>query len=313
MLPKTKPTKELVILSGKGGTGKTSITASLVHLASQSPTKCVFVDADVDAANLALVTGANQREQHNFISSKLAQIDPEKCNLCNKCYEVCRFDAIEQPVNDHQSYKVIDLLCEGCASCVYSCPEEAIQMFDQQDGEWYFSTSPYGPLFHAELFPAAENSGKLVTLIRQQAKSFTENEKEKNLIIIDGPPGIGCPAIASSTGVDLALLVAEPGVSGSHDLMRAYQTLKHFKIPQVICINKSDLYQKGVDEIKQFAGDSNLQIIGEVPFDTAIPQSMIKAKPVTEFSPNSPASNAIKRLWMELQQILFEEGNQFEK
>ena len=307
MLTTMKHTKELVILSGKGGTGKTSITASLVQLASLSSQKCVFVDADVDAANLALVTGAKHEEQYNFISSKLAQIDPKKCNLCNKCYEVCRYDAIEPSADDHHPYKIIDLLCEGCASCVYSCPEAAIQMVDQQDGEWYFSSSPYGPLFHAELFPAAENSGKLVTLIRQRAKSFTKNENHYSLIIIDGPPGIGCPAIASSTGVDMALLVAEPGVSGSHDLKRVYQTLKHFKIPQVICINKSDLYKKGVDEIKQFAEDNNLEIIGEVPFDTAIPQSMVQAKPVTEFSPKCPASTAIKNLWLVLQQILLKE------
>ncbi len=158
MISQNTPAKQLVILSGKGGTGKTSITASLVHLASQSQLKCVFVDADVDAANLALVTGAKHLEKHDFTSSKLAQIDPESCNLCNKCYEVCRYNAIEQANEKHRSYKVIDLLCEGCASCVYSCPQSAITMIEQHDGEWYSSTSPYGPLYHAELFPVSENS-----------------------------------------------------------------------------------------------------------------------------------------------------------
>jgi MinD superfamily P-loop ATPase len=306
MLPQNKVVKQLVILSGKGGTGKTSITAALVHLASQSPTKSIFVDADVDAANLALVTGAEHLEQHDFISSKLAQIDPECCNLCNECYEVCRYDAIELPTEAYPSYRVIDLLCDGCASCVYSCPQSAIKMIDQQDGVWYFSSSPYGPLFHAELFPAAENSGKLVTLIRQHANQFTENDGVHPLIIIDGPPGIGCPVIASSTGVDLALLVAEPGLSGSHDLQRVVQTLKHFEIPQVICINKADLYEKGVEEIKHFAEENNIQIIGELPFDTSIPKAMVQSKPVTEFSPNSPASNEIKKLWGKLQKILFD-------
>lgn len=306
MSPTIKRAKELVILSGKGGTGKTSITASLVHLASQSPKKCVFVDADVDAANLALVTGAKHKEQHTFISSKLAQIDPKKCTLCNKCYEVCRFDAIEPPADDHHSYKVIDLLCEGCASCVYSCPESAIKMIEQQDGEWFYSSSSYGPLFHAELYPAAENSGKLVTLIRQQAARLTENDPSYPLIIIDGPPGIGCPVIASSTGVDLALLVAEPGIAGSHDLERVSKTLDHFKIPQVLCINKSDIYPEGTKQIKQFAEENHIKILGEIPFDTSIPKAMVKAKPVTEFSPNSPSSAAIKKIWEKLLQLVFD-------
>jgi len=306
MSPTIKRAKELVILSGKGGTGKTSITASLVHLASQSPKKCVFVDADVDAANLALVTGAKHKEQHTFISSKLAQIDPKKCTLCNKCYEVCRFDAIEPPADDHHSYKVIDLLCEGCASCVYSCPESAIKMIEQQDGEWFYSSSSYGPLFHAELYPAAENSGKLVTLIRQQAARLTENDPGYPLIIIDGPPGIGCPVIASSTGVDLALLVAEPGIAGSHDLERVSKTLDHFKIPQVLCINKSDIYPEGTKQIKQFAEENHIKILGEIPFDTSIPKAMVKAKPVTEFSPNSPSSAAIKKIWEKLLQLVFD-------
>ena len=301
-----KAVKQLVILSGKGGTGKTSITASLVHMASQSSTKCVFVYADVDAANLALITGAKQEEQHNFVSSKLAVIDPNRCNLCNQCYEVCRFDAIEPPNENHSSYAVIDLFCEGCGSCVYSCPDSAIELVEQQDGEWFFSTSPYGPLFHAELFPAAENSGKLVTLIREHTRKYTETEISHPLIIIDGPPGIGCPAIASSTGVDLALLVAEPGLAGSHDLARVSKTLVHFKIPQVICINKSDIYREGAEKIRQFAEKNSIQVIGEIPFDTAVTRAVVQGKPVTEYSQNSPASAAIEKLWVKLQKILFE-------
>lgn len=304
MLTQSKAVKEMVVLSGKGGTGKTSIAAALIHLASQSQINPVFVDADVDAANLALVTGVKHLEQHDFISSKLAQIDPEKCDLCHKCYEVCRFDAIKLPTNAQDSYKVIDLLCEGCASCVYSCPQSAIHMIDQQDGEWYLSTTPFGPLYHAELFPAAENSGKLVTLIRKEAKKYAENNTEHHLIIIDGPPGIGCPVIASSTGVDLALLVAEPGLSGSHDLKRIVQTLSHFKIPQVICINKANLYKQGVLEIRKFAQENNIQILSEIPFDNAIPKAMVQAKPVTEFSPTSHASKTIEKLWLNIEKIL---------
>ena len=300
-----KHLKQLVILSGKGGTGKTSLTAALAHLTAKSSIKCVLVDADVDAANLALVTGANPLERHNFISSKLAWIDPEKCAICNECYEVCRYNAIQKPVENFNSYKVIDLLCEGCASCFYSCPELAVKMFEQQDGQWFYSSSTYGPLFHAELFPAAENSGKLVTLIRQQAVRLAENDHGYPLIIIDGPPGIGCPVIASSTGVDLALLVAEPGVAGSHDLERISKTLDHFRIPKVLCINKSDIYPGGTKKIRKFAVENQIKILGEIPFDISIPQAMTMAEPVTEFSPRSPSAVALHRLWVNLQQKLF--------
>lgn len=305
MLSQNKPVKQLVILSGKGGTGKTCLTAALVHLSSQSKTKSIFVDADVDAANLALVVEAKNIETRAFNSSKLAHIDPDLCNNCNKCYEVCRYNAIKIPSNSNESYKVIDLLCDGCASCVYICPQSAIEMVEQQDGEWYFSSSPYGPLFHAELFPAAENTGKLVTLIKQHARLFAEDHNEYPLIIIDGPPGIGCPVISSSAGVDLALLVAEPGLSGLHDLERIIKTLAHFKIPIVICVNKANLYSKGTREILQMAASENIKIIGEIPFDNAIPESMARGMPVTKFLPHSPASKEIESVWIEIQKELF--------
>jgi len=305
MLSQNKPVKQLVILSGKGGTGKTCLTAALVHLSSQSKTKSIFVDADVDAANLALVVEAKNIETRAFNSSKLAHIDPDLCNNCNKCYEVCRYNAIKIPSNSNESYKVIDLLCDGCASCVYICPQSAIEMVEQQDGEWYFSSSPYGPLFHAELFPAAENTGKLVTLIKQHARLFAEDHNEYPLIIIDGPPGIGCPVISSSAGVDLALLVAEPGLSGLHDLERIIKTLAHFKIPIVICVNKANLYSKGTREILQMAASENITIIGEIPFDNAIPESMARGMPVTKFLPNSPASKEIESVWIEIQKEIF--------
>jgi len=305
MLSQNKPVKQLVILSGKGGTGKTCLTAALVHLSSQSRTKSIFVDADVDAANLALVVEAKNIETTAFNSSKLAHIDPDLCNNCKKCYEVCRYNAIKIPSNSNESYKVIDLLCDGCASCVYICPQSAIEMVEQQDGEWYFSSSPYGPLFHAELFPGAENTGKLVTLIKQHARLFAEDHDEYPLIIIDGPPGIGCPVISSSAGVDLALLVAEPGLSGLHDLERIIKTLGHFKIPIVICVNKANLYSKGTREILQMAASKNIQIIGEIPFDNAIPESMVRGMPVTKFLPDSPASKEIESIWIEIQRELF--------
>lgn len=299
--------KQLVVLSGKGGTGKTSLTAALMHLAFQSNLESAFVDADVDAANLALVIDANPLEKHPFTGSQLAFIDPAKCNQSGLCFEVCRYDAILKPEQTNTPYQVIDLLCDGCAACVYNCPESAIQMVQQQDGEWYHSTSAFGHLFHAELFPAAENTGKLVTTIKQHARLFAEDH-HLSLIIVDGPPGIGCPVISASAGADLALLVAEPGVSGRHDLQRIIKTLEHFKIPILICINKADISNEGTKAIYALARDLGHTVIGEIPFDDAVPLAMVNAQPITTFSPEGPASEAIKNIWLKVQNQLFSEG-----
>jgi len=299
--------KQLVILSGKGGTGKTSLTAALMHLAFLSNRESVFVDADVDAANLALVSDAKPLAEHLFNGSLLAIIDPAKCNRSGACFDVCRYDAILKPEATGLPYQVIDLLCDGCAACVYSCPASAIKMVQQQDGEWYHSTSAFGHLFHAELFPGAENTGKLVTTVKQHAKLYAEDH-QCSLIIVDGPPGIGCPVISASAGADLALLVAEPGVSGHHDLHRIIKTLEHFKIPILICINKANIYPEGTKAIRSLAYDLGHTVIGEIPFDDAIPLAMVKAQPVTIFSPGGPASAAIKTIWQIVQHQLFSEG-----
>lgn len=299
--------KQLVVLSGKGGTGKTSLSASLVHLASQSTHAPVFVDADVDAANLALVTEAFPEKSHPFLGSYLAEIDPIACQSCGICATVCRFDAVHPPTAEKTNTFVDELLCEGCAACVHACPESAIQLHQQQDGEWFQSTTPYGQLFHAELFPAAENSGKLVTTVKQQAKLFAEDHAH-HLLIVDGPPGIGCPVISASAGADLALLVAEPGVSGIHDLERIIKTLQAFKVPILICINKANLYLPGTEAIKILASDYGFPIAGEVPFDEAIPEAIIAMQPVTRFAPESQAAYAIRQIWNNVQYALFTEG-----
>ncbi len=296
--------KQLVILSGKGGTGKTTLSAALMHLLSESPIKGVFVDADVDAANLALVTGAQILESHAFSGSQTAVIDDNKCTACGICEEVCRFNAIRSPIHDQVKYEVNSLLCEGCAACVHTCPELAIRMVQQQDGEWYHSLTPYGHQFHAELFPAAENSGKLVTTIKQHAKLYAE-DNQLPLMIVDGPPGIGCPVISASAGADLALLVAEPGVSGIHDLERIIQTLQHFHIPALVCVNKADIYEKGTRDIQELAKSYGYEIAGEIPFDKAVPQSMVSAQPITLFAPQSEASLAIQEIWIILKESLF--------
>jgi len=180
-------------------------------------------------------------------------------------------------------------------------------MIEQQDGEWYFSSSSYGPIFHAELFPGAENTGKLVTLVKQHAKLYAEDHQAYRLTIIDGPPGIGCPVISSSAGADLALLVTEPGLSGIHDLKRIIKTLAHFKITLAVCINKADIYPPGTDEIKQLASEENIKILGEIPFSNDIPNAMVNALPITAFSADNPASKAIYEIWQNVQQLLFYE------
>jgi MinD superfamily P-loop ATPase len=301
------PVKQLVVLSGKGGTGKTSVTAALMHLANQTNTTCVMVDADVDAANLSIVTNAKPQETHNFFGGKLAIIDPEICSGCGKCFQICRFNAIRKSNTHTTCYEIVDLLCDGCAACVHICPDSAIKMDQQQDGEWYHSLSQYGHLFHAELFPGADNSGKLVTTIKQHAKLFAEDHSLP-LIIVDGPPGIGCPVISASAGANLALIVAEPGASGLHDLLRIVNTLKHFKIPTSIIINKADLFPEGTKAIYDLADRLYLPIIGEIPFDSDFSRAIVHAQPITQYSRKSNASMTIKAIWETLkQQLLHEE------
>ena len=299
--------KQLVILSGKGGTGKTSVCAALVDLSAQSAHPAVFADADVDAANLALVTAAEPLESHPFSGSQIAKIDSQECWSCGRCYDVCRFNAIQPPAGERTTYAVDALVCEGCAACVYACPFEAIEMQTQQDGEWFHSTTPYGHQFHAELFPAAENSGKLVTLVKQHAKLYAE-DNTLSLIIVDGPPGIGCPVISAASGANLALLVTEPGLSGVHDLERIAETLQHFNIPALVVINKANLYPEGADAIRERAETFGYRVIGEIPFDPAIPQAMTAAQPITRWAPDSPAAQAIRQIWETIQEQAFREN-----
>ncbi len=309
MLTSRQSVKQFVILSGKGGTGKTSLSASLMHLSASSQYQGVFVDADVDAANLALVCQAKPITSHAYWGSHTAEIDEQSCSLCGICYDVCRYEAIILPNKEHNTYQVNELLCDGCAACVYQCPEAAIRMVKQEDGHWFHSETPYGNLFHAELFPAAENTGKLVTTVKQNAKLFAEDHHIP-LMIIDGPPGIGCPAISASAGADLALLVAEPGVSGYHDLQRIIKTLEHFNVPAMICINKADLDSKSTREIRQLAKSLNYQLVAEIPFDDAIPKAMVQGLPITEFAPANIAYQKIEQIWQRVQDFLFGEHNE---
>jgi len=228
--------KQLVILSGKGGTGKTSVAAALAHLAA-SELSITLADADVDAANLELVLDPEKLEEQDFMGGQLAIIEPDECTACGICADVCRFDAV---IPGEDAYQIDASACEGCASCFYQCPTEAIRMEEQRAGLWFRSETRFGPLFHAHLFAGQENSGKLVTMVKQQGRLLTMDD-DRDLLIVDGPPGIGCPVIASIAGADMALLVVEPTVAGVHDLERVLGTTRHFGVPALVCLNKADV------------------------------------------------------------------------
>jgi MinD superfamily P-loop ATPase len=288
--------KQLVILSGKGGTGKTTVAAALAHLASQEAS-IMLVDADVDAANLELVLAPELQEEHPFFSSKVAVIDPELCESCGRCAELCRFDAVVVANgSDHtKTYSIDPVACEGCAVCYYQCPAEAIRLDEPQDGLWFRSDSAFGPLIHAHLFAGQENSGKLVAAVRQEAAGLA-SEGGQAYVIIDGPPGIGCAVIAAVTGADLALIVTEPTVSGIHDLDRALGVTDHFGIPALLCINKYDINPQKSEEIANYAARRGVKVVGRVRFDTVVTKAMVHGKPVTAFE-DGVVSAELRQVW----------------
>ena len=315
--------KQLIILSGKGGTGKTSVAAAFAHLASlaDSPVKAVLADADVDAANLELVLAPQVLAQQDFWGGKIAVIDPDKCSGGGICIDVCRFDAIgtvDQPefrrlvTHQLQIYQsthipIIDpIACDGCAACVYQCPDDAITMQEQMAGEWFRSETLYGPLFHAALIPAQENSGKLVTLVKQNARLLAM-DNELDLVLVDGPPGIGCPVISAASGADLALIVAEPTAAGVHDMHRVLQTTNHFGVQALVCINKADIYPQGAAEIEAFCRDEGIEMVGQIPFDLTVTEAMVQGQTVTAFAPKARASRAIREIWMKVVDVLLGE------
>jgi MinD superfamily P-loop ATPase len=291
--------KQLVILSGKGGTGKTSVAAALAHMAS-ADMPIVLADADVDAANLELVLEPTRLEEHPFVGGQVAVIDENLCQLCGRCHEVCRFEAIV-PGND--TYRVDPLACEGCVSCLYQCPEGAIHTEEQQAGLWFRSDTRFGPLFHAHLFAAQENSGKLVTLVKQHGR-LQALDDGRDLLIVDGPPGIGCPVIAASAGADLALLVTEPTVSGAHDLKRILHTLNHFQVPVLVLVNKADVNPAHTASIQAFCRAQEIPLIGALPYDTVVTEAMVRGQPVTAYQPQGAIATALREAWTQLRQHL---------
>ncbi len=287
--------KQLTVISGKGGTGKTSITAAFASLVDNA----VLADCDVDAADLHLILKPEIKKTMGFHGLKIASIDKEQCTDCKKCHENCRFDAIDEEIN------LIKESCEGCGVCEYVCPVNAIQMIDRDSGFSYISETRFGPMAHAILKTAEEASGKLVTVVRENAKALAE-EKKKNLIIIDGPPGIGCPVIASLTGVDLVLIVTEPTLSAIHDLKRILGVAQHFGIPAVVCINKSTINLDHTKEIEQYCKKNSFQVVGKLPYETVMTEAMIQEKTVIEYSDGELSRNIIY-MWNKIQKVL--QGN----
>jgi MinD superfamily P-loop ATPase len=287
--------RQIVVLSGKGGTGKTSVTASLAHLAAQDY-GLVLVDADVDASNLELLLDPIVKEQHDFMGMDVAVIDHKKCKAHGDCKEVCRFQAVHTfKENGQVVYGIESIACEGCASCYYQCPEKAITMMPQQAGLWYLSNTNFGPLFHAHLFAGQPNSGKLVTLIKQQARHLAL-ESGKMLMLVDGPPGIGCPVISTLSGADLAILVVEPTLSSIHDMERIMETVRHFGVSPWAVINKADLNPRRAQEIELYCESAAIPVLGQIPFDPIMTESMVQGVPVTTYTEGA-VPKSLQAIW----------------
>jgi MinD superfamily P-loop ATPase len=279
--------KELVVISGKGGTGKTTVVGSFAVLARDK----VLADADVDAPNLHLLLSPSVVRNEEYQGAKLALTDEDRCTLCGRCQEVCAFGAIED-------LRVIARRCEGCGTCALVCPVQAITMQEQVTGRVFVSDTRYGPLVYARLSPGAEASGRLVTQVRRTAQAIAA-EQQASIVLVDGSPGIGCPVIASLTGADAALVVTEPTPSGLHDLTRVLQVAAHFRVPAGVCVNKWDINEEMAITIEDAGRRFGATPVGRVPFDESVVEAVAKGVPVVEFS-DGLAARAIRELWRNL-------------
>ena len=278
--------KELIVISGKGGTGKTSLIAAFASLAESK----VLCDADVDAADLHLIMNPQVLNRADFKSGHTADINKNKCTECGLCLDLCKFSAISD------DFEVNPIDCEGCGVCVYFCPEKVIDFPENTCGEWFNSDTRFGPMVHARLGIAEENSGKLVTLVRQESKRLAD-EKNLDLILTDGPPGVGCPVIASIGGASAVLIVAEPTLSGIHDMERVVQLANHFKVPAMVCVNKFDLNPDLTRDIENFSKDEGLSCLGRIPFDPVFIKAMVQGQTIFEYNNDSQAGHAVKEIW----------------
>jgi MinD superfamily P-loop ATPase len=284
--------QELVIISGKGGTGKTSVAASLACLAHNK----VIADCDVDAADMHLVLKPEVRQTTVFEGGLKSSIRSDTCTSCGECLRYCRFNAISG------DYIVDPISCEGCGVCAHFCPHAAIEMSRHVSGKWFVSDTRHGPLVHAQLGIAEGNSGKLVTVIKKKAREIA-TEKGHELVIVDGSPGTGCPVIATVSGASLVLIVTEPTVSGMHDLRRVLELTRHFNVRAAVCVNKADINPDNVAEIEAFCSNNGIPIAGAIPYDTEVTRAQIAGRSVVEHS-NGHAAQAIRYLWEYVSKIL---------
>ena len=278
--------KELIVISGKGGTGKTSLLGGFASLANDA----VLCDADVDAADLHLILEPEIKKRQDFQEGHRAIIDPDRCTECGLCRDLCRFNAISP------DFKVDPIECEGCGVCVYFCPAKAIDFPIKTCGELFISETRCGPMVHARLGIAEDNSGKLVTLTRKEARELAK-KRGLNLILTDGPPGLACPVIASIAGATAVLIVTEPTLSGHHDMDRVVELANHFEIPASICINKYDLNPDMAGVIEQYAKERGLPILGKIPFDPIFTKAMVQKQTVIEYDGRSQAAQALREIW----------------
>ncbi|MFH1334562.1 MAG: ATP-binding protein [Pseudomonadota bacterium] len=277
--------KKVVVISGKGGTGKTMVTGALSDLMG----KKVIVDCDVDAANLHLLLKPHLKERYAFVGGKKASIDESLCTQCGLCHSLCRFDAVKL---DGNVFSIDSLNCEGCGLCFHACPLHAITMKDHVDGEWFISETVYGSFVHAKLGIGEGNSGKLVSLIRQKAEEIAVQEKA-DWLLIDGPPGIGCPVIAATVNTDLAIVVTEPTLSGIHDFQRVFQLLEQLKIPVKVIINKYDLNTENTQKIEKFCSSKQLGGVLKLPYAKEVPLAIMQGMPITQYASDSPVVRAL--------------------
>lgn len=284
--------KQLVVISGKGGTGKTSVTAALAGI---GPNK-VLADCDVDAADLHLILHPKIKERRPFISGEKPTIDPTVCTHCGLCKEHCRFGAISD------DFEIMYEHCEGCAVCAYVCPVQAVQMHPRNCGEQFRSDTRHGPLIHAALGIGEENSGKLVTSVRREAKDVAL-ELGLEMVLVDGSPGVGCPVIASLTDADLAVLVAEPTISAVHDLKRVHSLTKHFRMPSALIINKSGLNDAQEEALLSYCSLEGIPVLGRLPYDQIFTKAQIAGESILEYDPDGLGKHIIS-IWKKLEELL---------
>ena len=289
----SKVIKQVTILSGKGGTGKTTITAALAQISSPLS---LTVDCDVDAPNLHLLLSPTNKVENSFSSGKLAIMDSSKCISCGKCLEVCRFGAISL------EYKINDLKCEGCGACAWICPTKAISLNLQSIGVIFDAETRFGPLVHARLNIGAENSGKLVNEVIKRGHIKAEQFKKK-IVFVDGSPGIGCPVIAALTNANLVIIVVEPTITAIHDMERIFELTQFFKLPAAIIINKNDINKDQTAAIRKFCNEGKIPLFGELPYHPSVYSAMVNGQTILEFGIIG-MENQISDIWSQIQDLL---------